>query len=60
MFFQKQKAKVLRFYDPDTRATRLQNELWDVLCREKYEDMKISQMVGVIEYLKWNLINRSD
>lgn len=38
----------------------LQDELLEVIQRAKYDNMAVSHIVGVLEFLKWNLINRSE
>lgn len=38
----------------------LQLALMAVIDEKRFENMTISQTVGVIEFLKWNLINRSE
>ena len=42
----------------DDRSGLLQDELLAVINHEKYDDMKMSTIVGVLEFLKWNIINR--
>lgn len=37
----------------------LQDELYAVICREKYDHITLATTVGILEFLKWNLINRS-
>jgi hypothetical protein len=35
----------------------LQDELYAVVTNPKFDNMSLSQTVGVLEFLKWNLIN---
>lgn len=43
----------------DELASLLQDELYTVICREKYDHITLATTVGVLEFLKWNLINGS-
>jgi hypothetical protein len=56
----KDKLKVIKLRDNDPFPAQLQDELLAVIDQDKYDDMQISQIVGVLEFLKWDLINRSD
>jgi hypothetical protein len=38
----------------------LQDRLWSVLQEPQFDDMSAAELVGTLEYLKWNIINRSD
>lgn len=40
--------------------SQLQDELWAIIGHAKYDDLTVATIVGVLEFLKWNLINRSD
>jgi hypothetical protein len=48
----------LRLSDPLTN--QLQDELYAIIRQEKFERLQNSTVVGVLEYLKWNLINMSN
>ncbi len=48
----------LRPNDPFT--AQLQDELLAVIYQDKFEDLSVATIVGILEFLKWNLINRSD
>lgn len=39
---------------------RLQDELVAILHLPQFENMSVAEMVGVLEFLKWNLIEMSD
>jgi len=43
--------------DKSVLGSALQDELYDVITSEKFDNMSVSQTIGVIEFLKWNLIN---
>lgn len=34
----------------------LQDELYAVIKQDRYEDMRLSNVIGVLEFLKWNII----
>jgi hypothetical protein len=38
---------------------KLQDDLWEVIGQEKYKDLCSATVVGALEYLKFNIINRS-
>jgi len=38
----------------------LQDALWEVINQERFAEMSFAEIVGTLEYLKWNIINRSD
>jgi hypothetical protein len=50
--------KELRSNDPLTN--QLQTELHTVLMQEKFARLQNCAVIGILEYLKWNLINMSD
>lgn len=56
----RQKATILQLRDGNSFPSQLQDELLAVINQGKYDDMQISTIIGVLEFLKWNLINRSD
>lgn len=37
----------------------LQEELLGVIYNKKYDNLSQAEIVGVLEFLKWNIINRS-
>ena len=53
-------GKVIAIRDTKTLTGVLQDELFEVTRKEKYDDLTIAQIVGVIEFLKWNIINLSE
>jgi len=53
-------ATVIEFEPRDTLTAQLQDDLCEVIRKEKYDDLRVVQVVGVLEFLKWNLINRSE
>jgi len=38
----------------------LQERLMKTLEEECFDELSVAEMVGVLEFLKWNIINRSD
>jgi hypothetical protein len=52
-------ADVLTFKPKEKEPSDLQDALWEVMLRPEFYDMRNSELVGVLEYLKWNIINRS-
>lgn len=53
-------ADVINLREPEPLSAQLQDDICEVLKREKYNDLRIYQIVGVLEFLKFNLINRSE
>ena len=53
-------SKVTQLRNGNPLLSQMQDELWEVIRHEKYDDIPVASIVGVLEYLKWNLINRSD
>jgi hypothetical protein len=53
-------SKVTSIRDRDPLTGLLQDELYAVICQGRFDHLSIAQTVGVLEFLKWNLINRSD
>jgi len=43
-----------------SRAGLLQDALYEVLNQSRFDDMTTAETVGVLEFLKWNLINGAD
>lgn len=39
---------------------QLQTEIQEVLQKEKYGDLPVATIIGVLEFAKFNLINRSE
>lgn len=39
---------------------QLQTELQEVIQQEKYGDLAVATLIGVLEFVKFNLINRSE
>ncbi|WP_161495598.1 hypothetical protein [Paraburkholderia tropica] len=54
------KCEVVKLRNRDPFAGLLQDELLAVIEQEKFGDLSVAVLVGVLEFLKWNLINRSD
>ena len=50
-------APVVRLRDHDQLMGRLQDDLRAVILREQYDGLSIGAVVGVLEFLKFNLIN---
>jgi hypothetical protein len=50
-------ARVIKLRDDKTLTGDLQDDLLKVIRSAKYDDLTIAQIVGVLEFLKWNLIN---
>lgn len=53
-------GNVKQLRDPNFLTGQLQDELYAVICHAKYDKMTLAETVGVIEFLKWNIINRAD
>lgn len=51
---------IVKLRDDKTLTGALQDDLYAVICSVKYDALTLAQIVGVLEFLKWNLINRSD
>lgn len=54
------KTNVVELRPNDPLLSQLQSELCAVVDQPKFERLSIASIVGVLEFLKWNLINRSD
>jgi len=50
-------APVVRLRDHDPLMGRLQDDLRAVILQERYDGLSIGAVVGVLEFLKFNLIN---
>lgn len=44
-------------HDHDALGRRLQDALYEVICQDRFKAMSLAQTVGVLEFLKWNIIN---
>ena len=53
-------CKVIKFREDRELTELLQLEILEVIARAKYEAITNAEAVGVLEFIKWNLINRSD
>lgn len=42
-----------------SRSGMLQDELYKILLEDRFKDITNAEVIGVLEFLKWNLINRS-
>ena len=47
----------VKIRDDKTLTGDLQDDLLEVIRSAKYDDLTLAQTVGVLEFLKWNLIN---
>ena len=47
------------FKDKDAWSSQLHDELYAIINDPKYDDMRLSTTIGVLEFLKWNLINNA-
>ena len=52
-----QGAKVSPLRDENPLPRLLHEQLYDVISEERFESLSVSQVVGVLEFWKWNLIN---
>jgi hypothetical protein len=52
-------ATVTGLHDKNPLTSLLQDELYSVICQTRFDNLSIAETVGVLEFLKWNLINRS-
>ena len=48
----------LRDYDKTELSSQLQMDLLAIIDSDRYDDLTLSQVVGMLEFLKWNLIYR--
>ena len=46
-------------HDHDALGRRLQDALYEVIQQDRFKGMSVAQTVGVLEFLKWNIINQS-
>lgn len=53
------RSNVVLLREPKSLSGELQDELYAVILKAKYDGMQLSQTVGVLEFLKWNLINQA-
>lgn len=53
------KATVLQLFSSDPLTSELQNALYKVICEDRFDHLQLCQTVGILEFLKWNLINRA-
>jgi hypothetical protein len=53
-------TNVVELRDSNPIPSLLQDDLLTVINSDRFDGLSISQVVGVLEFLKWNLINRSD
>jgi hypothetical protein len=53
-------SEVVQLHAKDPLTGQLQDELYEVICRSKYDHLSLAATIGILEFLKWNLINRSD
>jgi hypothetical protein len=43
----------------ESLTSRLQDALYNVIQQERFDELTVCQVVGVLEFLKWNFINRT-
>lgn len=55
-----QNATIVELHDTDPLTGQLQAELYAVITQAKFDRLQVCTTVGVLEFLKWNLINRSE
>lgn len=53
------KATVLQLFSSDPLTSELQDALYKVICEDRFDHLQLCQTVGILEFLKWNLINRA-
>lgn len=53
-------ANVIKLRDEKMLTGELQDALLNVVQADRFDDLTMAQIVGVLEFLKWNLINRAD
>ncbi len=53
-------APVIKLHQNNPLVAQLQDALYAVLEDEKYGEITIATIVGVLEFAKFNLINRSE
>ncbi|WP_104656545.1 hypothetical protein [Ralstonia insidiosa] len=53
-------VKPLELRSGDPFLSQLQDELYAVIDQQKFERLPTASVIGVLEFLKWNLINRSE
>jgi hypothetical protein len=52
-------ARIIELRSNDPLLALLQDQLRDVLDQDRFDNLSLAAVVGVIEFLKWNLINRA-
>jgi hypothetical protein len=52
------KVTVLRDHSP--LPSLLQDELLAVIDQDRFDNLTVATIIGILEFMKWNLINRSD
>ncbi|PTB28857.1 hypothetical protein C9I56_11240 [Paraburkholderia caribensis] len=57
---QPSKSNVFDLRSSDPLTGQLQDELYAVVTQSKFDRLQMCAIVGVLEFLKWNLINRSE
>lgn len=51
-------AEIVELRDDNSiQSNLLQDELFAVIKQDRYDELKLSQVIGVLEFLKWNIIN---
>ena len=52
-------AEVMQLRPTNPLTWELQMALWEVCKQERFQQLDNATVVGVLEYLKWNVINMS-
>jgi hypothetical protein len=50
-------SKITPLFPTDARYQNLQVELMKVLDAEPFVSIEVGAVIGILEFLKWNLIN---
>lgn len=51
---------VQKLHSNDPVIARLQDDLYALIKQERYGEITIATVIGVLEFLKFNLINESE
>jgi hypothetical protein len=52
-------AEVIDLHRGNPIISKLQDELYEVINSDRYESVPMGTVIGVLEFLKWNIINGS-
>lgn len=53
-------SNVQQLRDPNDLLWNMQCDMWEVIQKDAYKDVTSAAIVGIIEFLKWNLINNAN